>query len=184
MAKKDIEIQPGFEPGFLNSSQILLPTEPLELWHWSRGQKTLIHGHSLIHRLDLLRLGYLCMISTEALCTVTGELCSSSSHSVCDVRTAIYRGRRETFYLLKKSHKSALCGFYVILWSSIVFCLLTIYQALIPLYRNPHQRATEPLKKRGYGMPSSALFRAEGLIQSQNKNLEKITPQVERKKTK
>ena len=38
MAKKDFEIQPGFEPGSSESSQMFLPTEPLELWHWSRGQ--------------------------------------------------------------------------------------------------------------------------------------------------
>ena len=37
VVKKDIEIQPGFKPGPLNSSQMLLPTEPLELWDWSRG---------------------------------------------------------------------------------------------------------------------------------------------------
>ena len=33
MVKKDSEDQPGFEPGLLNSSQMLLSTEPLELWH-------------------------------------------------------------------------------------------------------------------------------------------------------
>ena len=32
MVKKDIEIQPGFKPGLpLNSGQMLLSTEPLEL---------------------------------------------------------------------------------------------------------------------------------------------------------
>ena len=35
--EKDIEIQPGLNLGPLNSGQMLLPTEPLELWHWSRG---------------------------------------------------------------------------------------------------------------------------------------------------
>ena len=38
MVKKDIEIQPGFEPGSSKFwSDALIPTEPLELWHWSRG---------------------------------------------------------------------------------------------------------------------------------------------------
>ena len=31
--KTSMEIQPGLDP---NSGQVLLPTEPLELWHWSR----------------------------------------------------------------------------------------------------------------------------------------------------
>ena len=46
LVKKDTEIQPGFEPG---SSEMLLPTEPLELWHWSRGQMVFIRRHSLTH---------------------------------------------------------------------------------------------------------------------------------------
>ena len=35
MSKKDIEIQPGFKPGSseFRSDDMLLPTEPLELWH-------------------------------------------------------------------------------------------------------------------------------------------------------
>ena len=31
-----LEIQPGFDLGPLNSGQMLLPTEPLELWVWNR----------------------------------------------------------------------------------------------------------------------------------------------------
>ena len=39
--------------GFLNSVT-LLPSEPLELWHWSRGYMAYIHRYSSILRLDLL----------------------------------------------------------------------------------------------------------------------------------
>ena len=35
LVKKDT--RQGLNLGFLNPSQMLLPTEPLELWHWSRG---------------------------------------------------------------------------------------------------------------------------------------------------
>ena len=58
LAKKDIEIQPGFELGLLNAGQMLLPTEPLELWHWSRGWMVYIHRHSSILRLDLIGVGF------------------------------------------------------------------------------------------------------------------------------
>ena len=36
LGEKYIEILPGLEPGSLNSGQMLLPTETLELWHWRR----------------------------------------------------------------------------------------------------------------------------------------------------
>ena len=45
MTKKDIEIQPGFKLGLLSSSQMLLPTESLEFWHWSRGSDRSIPSH-------------------------------------------------------------------------------------------------------------------------------------------
>ena len=37
MAKEDIEIQPGFEPGSSEFRSDALTNELLELWHWSRG---------------------------------------------------------------------------------------------------------------------------------------------------
>ena len=37
--KKDMEIQPGFEPGSSEFRSDALTNEPLELWHWSRGSK-------------------------------------------------------------------------------------------------------------------------------------------------
>ena len=38
LVKKDLEIQSEFEPGFseCRSDARVLPTEPLELWHWSK----------------------------------------------------------------------------------------------------------------------------------------------------
>ena len=39
--------------GLLNSGQMLLPTEPLELWYRSRGWMVYIHRHSSTHGLDL-----------------------------------------------------------------------------------------------------------------------------------
>ena len=37
LAKNDIEIQPGFEPGFFEFRSDALTNDLLELWHWSRG---------------------------------------------------------------------------------------------------------------------------------------------------
>ena len=42
--------------GVLNSTQMLLPTKPLELWN-EADKLAFIHTHSSTHRLDLLRLG-------------------------------------------------------------------------------------------------------------------------------
>ena len=39
--------------GLLNSGQMLLPTQPPEFCHWSRGQMAYILRHSWIHRVDL-----------------------------------------------------------------------------------------------------------------------------------
>ena len=37
--EKDVRSSQNSNLGLLNSSQMLLPTEPLELWYWSRGYK-------------------------------------------------------------------------------------------------------------------------------------------------
>ena len=43
-----------FNTSLLDSEQMLLPTEPLELWHWSRGEMVYIHRHWP----DLLVVGF------------------------------------------------------------------------------------------------------------------------------
>ena len=35
--KKTLRSSQDLNLGLLNAGQMLLPTEPLELWHWSRG---------------------------------------------------------------------------------------------------------------------------------------------------
>ena len=56
VAKKTLRSSQDSNLDLLNSGQMLLPTEALELWHWSKGQMAFIHRHSSILRLDLLRL--------------------------------------------------------------------------------------------------------------------------------
>ena len=51
--KKTVRSSQDSNLSCLNSGQMLLPTEPLELWHWSRGQMAFIHRHCSILRLDL-----------------------------------------------------------------------------------------------------------------------------------
>ena len=68
--------------GHLNSSQILLPMS-----YWSSGIGAEDRWHLSIDTVRFsgwisLRLGELCMISTEVLCAATSELGKSSSYSV------------------------------------------------------------------------------------------------------
>ena len=94
--------------GLLNAGQMLLPTEPLELWHWSRG---------IIISIDIAQFsGWISMcrlysarwvpmpkqLGTEVLlCWTqwTGYL-----QSLCMCRQNPITGRPETFPLLEKSH--------------------------------------------------------------------------------
>ena len=92
MVKKDIEIQPGFEPGSSEFRSDALTNELLELWFGAEDR-----WHSSIDTVRFsawisLRLGELCRIRTEVLCAATSELGNSSSYFVCGVRTLIYRG--------------------------------------------------------------------------------------------
>ena len=49
MAKKDIEIQPGFETGSSEFRSDDLTHELLELWHWSRGLMAFIGTEDAIY---------------------------------------------------------------------------------------------------------------------------------------
>ena len=98
--KKNIEIQPGFETGSSKfRSDMLLPMS-----YWSSGFGAEDRWHLSIDTVRFsgwisLRLGELCMISTELLCATTSKLGNNSSYSVCAIRTPIYRDRPETFLL-------------------------------------------------------------------------------------
>ena len=65
--KKTLKSEQDLNPGLLNSSQMLLPTESLELWHWRKGKMVYIHRHSSNLKLDLFVKALLCMVSVKTL---------------------------------------------------------------------------------------------------------------------
>ena len=65
--KKTLKSEQDLNLGLLNSSQMLLPTESLELWHWRKGKMVHIHRHSSNLRLDLFVKALLCMVSVKTL---------------------------------------------------------------------------------------------------------------------
>ena len=99
--KKTLRSSQDLNLGPLNSSQMLLPMS-----YWSSGIGAEDRWYLSIDTVRFsgwisLRLGKLCMISTKLLCAVISELGNSSSHSVCAIRTPIYRGQPETFNSLQ-----------------------------------------------------------------------------------
>ena len=106
MVKKTLRSSQDLNPGPLNSSQMLLPMS-----YWSSGIGAEDRWHLSIDTVQFsgwisLRLGELCMISTEVLCAATSELGNSSSYSVCAVRTPFIGADRKHFPFRRKAIQS------------------------------------------------------------------------------
>ena len=116
-SSQDLNLDP------LNSGQMLLPTELLELWHWSRGYVDGIYPYTLFDSQagSLLGLGNWMWWVLKYFFAVTSELGNSSSYSVCAVNAFFHH----------HSNKNAMCS--CIQWNYRGVHILVAASSIFPL---------------------------------------------------